>query len=603
MNNKGVTIRYGDVAPEAKENFYPESSEQAFDTLAQLQQYNLNFPNYSNPCELYSVVLDGTATAFPSIPEQANLGLWSERISNDKGFFVDENGEKEPIVLTLTSEGQYSSQGFTFTFDTYNQIYPTHINIKWFRYADGTMEELSPNGGVDFYPDNAFYFCRNFVENYNKVVITFYSLNMPKNRLKLRVIDYGYGTIFYGGELRNAKQIQEINPISVEIPINPFDFTLDSKTDMEYSFQEKQPLTVYFNGSLVSTNFVKKAKRKARFLWDIQSEDYIGIMDGVPYYGGMYFGADAYDLLVDIFTVAKVPYTINEALKGVLVYGYIPFTTCRDALMQVAFAVQNVADTSGREDVAVYELDDEVKQTIPLNRIKQGQNFVDEETVTGIEVAVHSYKPITEIIDVYDANESGTGQNIFVKFSEPLHDLKIGQVLKDENEEYFVEDESVGNIIKGDTNYAVINANENCVLRGQKYEHKTQIYRKNNRVVLANEIEKVVAIDSATLVSQFNIDNIIEKCYNWLTRTNTTNLKIVEGKHIQYGEPIKWGEKKWGTFKWGERHPNVVTYDKSVNVGENLQAETEYLGVVSGRLIKQSFNLNGNIIVKEAVLK
>ena len=581
MNNRGVSIRYGDVAPEAKENFKPTSDSAKFDTLAQLQQYNLNFPNYANPCELYQTVLDGTAQAFPSVPENANLGLWSEQISNDDGTFT------EPIVLTLTSEGQYSSQGFTFTFDTYNQIYPTHINIKWFRYADGTMEELSPDGGVDFYPDNAFYFCRNFVENYNKVVITFYSLNMPKNRLKLRVIDYGYGTIFYGGELRNAKQIQEINPISVEIPINPFDFILDSKTDMEYSFQAKQPLTVYFNGSLVSTNFVKKAKRKARFLWDIQSEDYIGIMDGVPYYGGMYFGYDAYDLLVDIFTVAKVPYTINEALKGVLVYGYIPFTTCRDALMQVAFAVQNVADTSGREDVAVYELDDEVKQTIPLNRIKQGQNFVDDETVTGVEVTVHSYKPITETIDVYDANESGTGQNIFVKFSEPLHDLTITN----------------GTITQSNTNYAVINANANCVLTGQKYEHTTQTRRKNNPVVLASEIEKVVAIENATLVSQYNIDKIIEKCYNWLIKTNTTNLKIVEGKHVQYGDYIKYGEKKYGTFKYGQKYPNIVTYDEPVNIGENIKAETEYLGVVDGRLIKQSFNLNGNIIIKEAVLK
>ena len=73
MNNRGVAIRYGDVAPEAKENFVPTASESQFDTLAQLQQYNLNFPNYANPCELYSVVLDGTATAFPSVPEQANL--------------------------------------------------------------------------------------------------------------------------------------------------------------------------------------------------------------------------------------------------------------------------------------------------------------------------------------------------------------------------------------------------------------------------------------------------------------------------------------------------------------------------------------------------
>ena len=189
MMNKGVAIRYGDVAPEAKENFKPTSDSAKFDTLAQLQQYNLNFPNYANPCELYSVVLDGTATAFPSVPEQANLGLWSKRISNDEGLFVDENGNEEPIVLTLTSEGQYSSQGFTFTFDTYNQIYPTHINIKWYRNDEIIRDENEEPQDKDFYPDNAFYFCSNFVENYNKVVITFYSLNMPKNRLKLRVID------------------------------------------------------------------------------------------------------------------------------------------------------------------------------------------------------------------------------------------------------------------------------------------------------------------------------------------------------------------------------------------------------------------------------
>jgi hypothetical protein len=64
-----------------------------------------------------------------------------------------------------------------------------------------------------------------------------------------------------------------------------------------------------------------------------------------------------------------------------------------------------------------------------------------------------------------------------------------------------------------------------------------------------------------------------------------------------------YGTKKYGTFKYGEKAPTIVTYDKRVNVGENIKAQTEYLGVVSGRLIKQSFNLNGNIIVKEAVLK
>lgn len=585
MMNKGVAIQYGDVAPEAKENFVPTASEKEFNTLAQLQQYNLDFPNYANPCELYQTVLDGTATAFPSVPEQANLGLWSEQISNEDGTFT------KPIVLELKSEGQYSSQGLTLTFDTYNGIYATRVGIKWLRITDEGITTLDEK---EYNPDNAFYFCRNQVENYNKVVITFYSLNMPKNRLKLRVIDYGYGTFFYGDELRGVKLIQEIDPISTQISINTADFTLDSKSDMEYSFQAKQPLSVYFNGELKATTFVKKSTRNAKRLWNIQSEDYIGLLDSIPYYGGIYTDKNAVELLTDIFTVAKVPYSIDDVFADAVVTGYIPFTTCRDALMQVAFAIQAVVDTSNSEVVKVFALEEDVKQTIPLNRIMQGQNFTDDETVTSVEVAVHSYKPITETVDVYDANESGTGQNIFVKFSEPLHDLSIT------NGSFAVDEK--GNELKH-TNYAVINANANCILQGQQYEHTTQTRRKNNLVVLASDIEKIVAIDNATLVSQYNIDNVLNKCYNWLIKTNQTNLKIVEGKHVQYGDYVKYGENKYGTFKYGEKYPNIVTYDKGVNVGENIKAQTEYLGVVGGRLIKQSFNLNGNIIVKEAVLK
>ena len=587
MNNKGVAIRYGDVAPEAKENFYPSVNDKAnFVNLSQLQQYNLNFPNYANPCEKYSVVLDGTATAFPSVPEQSNLGLWSEQISNDDGTFT------EPIVLELESVGQYSSQGLTLTFDTYNGIFATRVGIKWLRITDEGITTLDEK---EYNPDNAFYFCRNQVENYNKVVITFYSLNMPKNRLKLRVIDYGYGTFFYGDELRGVKLIQEIDPISTQISINTADFTLDGRSDMEYSFQQKQPLSIFFNGELKATTFVKKSTRKAKRLWNIQSEDYIGLLDSIPYYGGIYTNKNAVELLTDIFTVAKVPYSIDDVFADAVVTGYIPYTTCRDALMQVAFAIQAVIDTSNSEVVKVFALEEDVKQTIPLNRIMQGQNFADSETVTGVEVTVHSYKPITETVDVYDANESGTGQNIFVKFSEPLHDLSIT------NGSFAVDDK--GNELKH-TNYAVINANSNCVLTGQKYNHTMVPVPKDREDVGANTIKKVVAIKNATLVSQYNIYNVIEKCYNWFIKTNQVNLKIIEGKHIEYGEPIKWGQKKWGTFKWGQKYPNVVTYDEPVNVGDKINAETEYLGTLQDkRIIKQSFNLNGNIIVKEAVLK
>lgn len=577
MVNKGITIRYGDVAPEAKENFVPSTNESEFDTLSQLNKYNLNFPNYSNPCEKYSVLLDGTATAFPSEPENKNIGMWSKQISNEDGSFT------EPIVLTLSSDGFYTSSGLTLTFDDYNQIYPTRLTVIWYMVSDGQTTELSQS---EFYPDSAIYFCENKVAYYNKIEIKFYSLNMPLNRLKLRAIDYGKGTIFYGNELRSVKEIQEIDPISSEITINTMDFELDLSTGAEYSFQEKQPLTTYFNGNLVSTTFVKTFKKKSQFLWSIQSEDYIGLMDDIPYYGGIYTNKNATEILSDIFAVAKVPYEVDSAFSNSKVTGYIPYTTCRVALMQVAFAIQAVVDTSNSDVVKIFALDDEIKQTIPLKRIMQGQNFVDESAITGIEVSAHSYRKTSESINVYDATESGTGENIFVKFSEPLHSLNITN----------------GDIIVGGTNYAIINANEGCLLIGNKYEHTVRTRRKVNSIVLASDVEKIIAIDNATLVSSTNINNVLEKCYDWLIKSSSINLKIVEGKHEEYGDGIKYGTFKYGAYKYGDRKKTVI-FDQKTNVGENISCETEYMGVFSGRIIKQSFSLNGGIVIKDTQIR
>jgi hypothetical protein len=341
---------------------------------------------------------------------------------------------------------------------------------------------------------------------------------------------------------------------------------LDSKRNIEYSFQSKQPLNIYFNGELKATTFVKNSKRKSKNLWQVQSEDYIAFLDGVLYNGGMYSNVKAIDVLTDIFNVAKVPFNIDNIFENAKITGYIPYTTCRNALMQVAFAIQAVVDTSNSEVVKVFALEDDVKQTIPLNRIMQGQNFDDGETITGVEVTSHTYKQITDTAVVYDTTASGTGQNIFVTFSEPLHSLSITN----------------GTIVSSGTNFAVINASANCVLTGKKYEHTMSTKRLNNPKVLASEIEKIVSVEDATLVSSANLDNVLEKCYNWITRVNQTNLKIVEGKHNVGDDVIS---------------------DQVVNVGDIITTQTEYLGEITGRIIKQTFNLNGGIIIKEAIVK
>lgn len=578
MSNR-LSIKYGDFAPEAKENFEPEiNSKENFVQLSQLQKYNLNFPNYENICEEYTVVLDGGAEPFPSVPETANMGIWSNRKSGNDGMF------SEPIVLTLTSENMYTSQGLTFTFDVYANIYPLRMEIQWYRNEELLSKQI-------YEPDSAFYFVENYVDLYNKIVVIFTQLNMPNARLRLRAIDYGYGTIFYGEELRSVNLIQEIDPISSQISINVCDFTFNSKNDMNYTFQKKQPLEIYYNGYLRATTFVTSANRKAKRLWEIKSEDYIGLMEDVPFFGGVYKNKNAVELLQEIFAVAKVPYNIDDGLENELINGHIKYTNCREALMQVAFAIGAVVDTSNSNTVNVYVLDESISQTIPLRRIYQGQSFDYSDTVTSVELVAHIYEETNETVELYgslDEDVGVVGEEVFVKFSDPVFLLTL----------------EGGTMIDSSANHAHFIVNQGFVLlTAKKYKHIEQKKALKNKFIRGTDIEKIVSINNATLINPLNVDNILEKCYNYSTRTQSTNLDIVEGKTVTGGEIVRYSQAKYGTIKYGQRLPQIVTYDAPVNVGETITAETEYLGDVTGIIIKESFNLNGGIIIKEAVLK
>lgn len=573
---KGIRIEYGGVAVGAKDSFVPTTTDKAsFVNMSDIHRETPSYTNYGNPCELYSVLLDGKSEVLPDDLASANLGWWSDQVSGEDGKF------DTPIVLTLTSDLYFTSSGITLVFDTYNDIYANDISVRWYRDTTLIREK-------EFNPDTAYYFCQEKIEKYNKLVITFNGINMPGNRLKLHSIEYGIHITFYGEELRKCKLIQEIDPISSQIAINTCDFTIDSKRSIEYSFQERQPISVYFNDVLRSTTFITSAKRKQKNIWEIQSEDYIGLMESITYYGGIYADVLASDIIDDIFTVAGVPYEIMTGTPNIRLSGHIPLTNCREALMQVAFAIGAVVDTSNSDKVIITHLSNNTtSHYIGLERIMQGQNFTEDSTVTGLEIASHNYIESNEEITVYDAAEEGTGDNIIVKFTDPMYSLSIenGDILFPGND---------NSTITTGTNYAVINARSGCILKGKRYEHRQHIYRVLNELAqTAGMIENIVSIKDATLISSSNLTFLLSSIQNYYFSQTYVNLKIVEGKHrVTYGNAV-YGSSVY----YGEEDDDIT------HVGDILACQTEYLGDVSGRILKQTFDLNGGIVIKDTRMK
>lgn len=555
-----VKIKYAGVTVGAKESFIPLffGSQAPCTETSKLSVSGLSTPNYQNPIYYYSVPLDGSVEAIPEItPKNNSLGMWGEK--------SDESGNLTGKDLYFMSAEHYSFNGISLTFDDGADVYPTYMTLK--AYNDGDISDETLIFSAEYYPDSAFFYIDRKIEDCKVLIFSFKKLNKPNTYFRLKEIDYGKVTTFLGDELRSVSIIQEVNPISAELAINTADFTIDSKTDYIFDFQKRQPCYIYFNDKLRATAFVKSAKRTAKRMWSVSGEDYVGILDTTQFSGGLYEGKNACELIDEIMKLARVPYNIEESFNNATVTGYIPYTTCREALKLICFAIGAVADTSNSSAVDIYKLESSVSQTIPLSRILQGQTVSTDTRVSTITVKSHAYAKSSESTTAYDSSNNAIGDNILVTFNEPLHSLSITN----------------GEIVESGTNYARINAKENCVLTGKKYYHITAAYSVDNPNITASDVANEVTVESATLVSSDNVLSVLQRVYDWAIKETTVSAKIVEGKHENENE-------------------DGYIYDEPVDVGDFIKIETSYLGDMSGRVTKQTYNLNGGIIVKQSTI-
>lgn len=539
-----IRVEYGVIATGAKEKFTPELLNCASISKANdLSQSDLTFKNFGNPCEKYSVLLDGGVLPIPENTENENIGVWSNYTSNASGDFI----YGLPTV-TLTSNELFSVEGLGLVFDTKNNIYPNNFSISWYNGESiVTTKEYQTNSP-------SFSLLEN-IENFDKIVITFSKMNTPYSRLKLHSIQYGSILIIEEKSIKNMRLHQATSAISTTIPTSNLQLVFLNAENANYNFTARQSLKVYDNDTLIGKYFIETSKQANRQQWNITAQDYINILEGTEFEGGIYVDELATDILRVIFNKANVPFTISTELEDKIVTGYIPYSTCRKALQQVLFAIGAYANTSYSENVDILALDTTVTESISLNKIMVGQMVSIDADVTEIELFGHNYTPSNNETVLYNSKESIEDTKII--FYEPVYDLTI------EN----------GEILESGTNYAVINCGANGILKGKKFEHSTfskSLYNTNAKNAKTTNKK---TIKTATLISSSNIDNILEICYNYIVKNIEVKSKVIET-------------------------------ETRLIVGKTYEVETELLGKVTGFLNEQNFSLyGGRKIVKETVIK
>ena len=277
-----TTILYKDIAPGAEEDAVASSpSAYPNSDLSLVPTGTKSAPAIT--LEMNHWGLDGT---FDYASDQ-KIAFWSNELSGDDCAFAN------PPEITISFDEQYTSMGVYLIFDTATGGYCPSVTIKWYQ---GELLKQSK----DFYPNSNQYFCEQLVESYDRIVVTLNSTNLPQKRARIEQILFGVYRTFDMTSIRSASIVNETSISGLELPVSTFEWTLDSREDVEYMFQLKQPIEVRNNDNLIGVYYIDDSSRKSKSIYSISCHDALGVLDESPFSGGVYENKSAKELLSEI---------------------------------------------------------------------------------------------------------------------------------------------------------------------------------------------------------------------------------------------------------------------------------------------------------------
>ena len=177
--------------------------------------------------------------------------------------------------------------------------------------------------------------------------------------------------------------------IATELPISTMKWTLDSKDDVDFMFQLKQPVEVRNNDNLIGVYYIDAYSRSADTVYDIECYDALGVLDETPFSGGVYTNKSAKELLSEIVD-GDFEIEYDSAITDATLTGVLLATSKREAIQQVLFAWGVCASTDGRERLYVFHLPSTAKE-VGKNRTYTGVTVDTAAIVTKVVVTAHTY--------------------------------------------------------------------------------------------------------------------------------------------------------------------------------------------------------------------
>lgn len=298
----------------------------------------------------------------------------------------------------------------------------------------------------------------------------------------------------------------------------------------------------YHDGNLVGKFYLEKIEQVGKWDWKFSCVSDMGMLVSSDHYGGLYTGQKAKDVIADVIG-GVVPYTLEESLQNVEIYGWLKKASRRDNLRDVLFAIgaQVVRDANGDAVFQPYEAEPQPYPIQPSTFYKTGSSVNNGTPATQAILTEHAYAARTtdETETLYDGEIVGEDlitpkgakvNGIIVVFDEPHYDLSV----------------SSAQLLEYGVNYAVLGSAAYGSLTGKKYTHTQRTLVRDGK---ATGVPNVVRSSKCTLVNIRNSPSVADRLiafYGYATKV-TVDMTVTTqkpGDFVNFVDP--YGRPMYG---------------------------------------------------------
>ena len=404
-----------------------------------------------------------------------------------------------------------------------------------------------------------------------------------------------YGdSVIEASAIKSIKIIEEPEMLSTELRSATIDVTLNLNSFDEVLEHKEDVFTICWGENFRMKTALVSYRQTTKNTWDVEFGNYVKILEKHDFHGDMYTDKNARELVLEIFEAAGFSteeIIFDEELfnNAANLTGYIPYATCREALRQVMFVIGGVA-SSYQGSPYIISLGASENTDVPKGRVMTGVKVeeADSAEYDCVELTTHSYKSSGEAAKVlYKESREGTSSEnpviSRVVFDEPHFDYEV-QLFpsSDESARYTVLESSANHIVVSWYIQKIGGRESGGTMRimGQSYTDTT---KSISGTIDGAKGENSTKIENMTLVNADNAESIIQRMLNYYSQRKSATARVVVGKHVS--------------------EEGTVTYDEDIRCGDVITIPTDYQGTYTGRVVKEQYNLNGNIIIKELTVR